>query len=331
MHRKQRFETITNLRQNVAMQTLSAAIASAIFPQSESKDLEVAWHYGDPFAEQRALENGAGTVDLSHFGVIAISGDDRLAFLHALTTNHILKLQPGESCLTLDLSNTGFLLHELHVIADADSLWVIVQPGDVSELVTYFRKMKFRMQVEITDVSEAYAVLWQPVWQVHPLYPTWLVPSAYGWNGRELVVPREQALEILRAEPIGMWAREALRVAAKVARQNFETDHHTIPMEAGWLEGAIHMNKGCYRGQETVSKVVRMGQPPRRLELLLLDGDSDLPPVGTEVLLEQKVVGFVGTSVQHHELGPIALGLLKKSVGDDQVVDIASGKASIYK
>lgn len=313
------------------MQTLSAQLAGAIFPQSESKDSAVAWHYGDPFAEQRLLALGEGTVDLSHHGVLQIGGKDRLEFLHALTTNHILKLQPGESCLTLDLSNTGFLLHELHVIADTESLWVIVQPGDAEELLSYLRKMKFRMEVEITDVSAEFAVLWQPVWQVHEQYPTWLVPGAYAWQAREIVVPRAEAIALLAQKPIGMWAREAMRVEAKVARQNFETDHHTIPMEAGWLEGAIHMNKGCYRGQETVSKVVRMGQPPRRLEMLLLDGESELPVVGTEIQVDGKAVGFVGTAVQHHELGPIALGLLKRSVAADQVLDIEAGKASIFK
>jgi tRNA-modifying protein YgfZ len=310
------------------MQTISSQLPSAIFSEVEGPDTTVAWHYGDPFAEQRKLASGQGTVDLSNHGVIEISGADRLEFLHALTTNHLTRLQPGESTLTLNLSNTGFLLHELHVIEDAERLFVIVRPGDVEEIAGYLRKMRFRMQVEVIDVSGLYAVLWQPIWQVHSEFPTWLVPTSFDFAGREILVPRDAALSVLSAEPVGMWAREALRVAAKVARQGFESDHHTIPMEAGWLEGAIHMNKGCYRGQETISKVVRMGQPPRRLELVLLSGEGDLPSHGTEVLLEDKVVGFVGTAVQHFELGPIATVLVKRNVPVDATLSILGEPAN---
>lgn len=310
------------------MQTISAQLPSAIFSGEEGPDASIAWHYGDPFAEQRKLAGGQGTVDLSNHGVIEISGSDRLEFLHALTTNHVTGLQPGESILTLNLSNTGFLLHELHVVAEANRLFVIVQPGDVEEVATYLQKMRFRMQVEVVDVTGLYAVLWQPVSEVHADFPTWLVPVSFDFAAREILVPREAALEILQSNPVGMWAREALRVAAKVARQKFETDHHTIPMEAGWLEGAIHMNKGCYRGQETISKVVRMGQPPRRLELMLLSGEGDMPPHGTEVLLDEKVVGFVGTSVQHFELGPIATVLVKRNVPADATLSILGEPAN---
>lgn len=313
------------------MQTVSSSIPAAIFTEAEVIDKPVAWHYGDPFAEQRKLAAGEGTVDLSHFGVIELTGNDRLEYLHALTTNHMTRLQPGESTLTLDLSNQGFLLNELHVIHEADSTYVICQPGAVEALKTYLLKMRFRMQVEVADKTEELAVLWQPVWQNHEQYPTWLVPAAYNFKGREILVPRSEAVAIVESNPAGFWALNALRVGAKVARQNFETDHHTIPMEAGWLEGAIHMNKGCYRGQETVSKVVRMGQPPRRLELLLLSGEEELPAVGTPVMLEDKAVGFVGTSVQHYELGPVALALVKRSVDSTATLSINNQPASMME
>ena len=62
----------------------------------------------------------------------------------------------------------------------------------------------------------------------------------------------------------------------------FETDHRTIPHEVGWIGPAVHLDKGCYRGQETVARVQNLGKPPRRLVLLHLAGESDeLPAPGT--------------------------------------------------
>ena len=121
-----------------------------------------------------------------------------------------------------------------------------------------------------------------------------------------------------------MWAFEALRIARGEPRLGLDTDHRTIPNEAGWIGTAVHLDKGCYRGQETVARVHTLGRPPRRLTLLHLDGSpSRLPERGSDLLLGEKAVGFVGTSARHHELGPIALAMVKRNVSLDQelVVD----------
>ena len=75
----------------------------------------------------------------------------------------------------------------------------------------------------------------------------------------------------------GLWAYEALRVEARRPRLGFETDHRTIPHEVDWLRTAVHLQKGCYRGQETVARVHNLGRPPRRLVLLHLDGSRGRP------------------------------------------------------
>src|SRR5690606_18176198 len=94
--------------------------------------------------------------------------------------------------------------------------------------------------------------------------------------------------------------------------------HRTIPNEVGWIGPAVHLDKGCYRGQETVARVHTLGRPPRRLTMLHLDGSENrLPAVGSPVLLGEKTVGTVGSSARHHELGPIALALLKRNVAVD--------------
>ncbi len=86
----------------------------------------------------------------------------------------------------------------------------------------------------------------------------------------------------------------------------------------GWIGPAVHLDKGCYRGQETVARVHTLGRPPRRLTLLHLDGSENrLPAGGADVLLGEKVVGYVGSSARHHELGPIALAVLKRNTPVD--------------
>jgi folate-binding protein YgfZ len=132
------------------------------------------------------------------------------------------------------------------------------------------------------------------------------------------------------AEPIGMWAYEAIRVAQRRPRLHFETDHRTIPHEVGWIGPAVHLDKGCYRGQETVARVHNLGRPPRRLVRLLLGGESDvLPSPGTAVELDGRAVGFVGTAVQHYEWGPIALAVVKRTVPDDASLAVAGHPVAI--
>jgi folate-binding protein YgfZ len=94
-----------------------------------------------------------------------------------------------------------------------------------------------------------------------------------------------------------------------------DTDHRTIPHEVGWIETAVHLNKGCYRGQETVARVHNLGHPPRRLVFLDLDGSVDrLPAHEDPVELDGDRVGFTGSAARHYELGPIGLALVKRTV-----------------
>jgi folate-binding protein YgfZ len=128
---------------------------------------------------------------------------------------------------------------------------------------------------------------------------------------------------------VGIWVLEAERVAQGRARIGFETDHKTIPNELSLLNIAVHMNKGCYRGQETVAKVFNLGHPPRRLVLLHLDGSRiDLPESGEKVTLDGKEIGFLGTVARHHELGPIALAVIKRMTPADALVEIGDLKAT---
>lgn len=281
-------------------------------------DESVARHYGDPFQEQRLLASSTGRIDMSHKGVLRLSGPDRLVYLNSLTTQLLLDLKPGDSALTLNLNPQGFVLHELHVIEDGQFTWVITEPGTTDELLGYFIKMKFLMKVDIVNVSDEWGVVFENSHTTHETFLTWLNPFPVG--GREILVSQHQIKEYVALAPVGMWAHSAWRVEHLIPRLGFETDHRTIPNEVGWLETAVHLDKGCYRGQETISKVTRMGKPPRRLALVHFDGSvDDLPEHGTEVFLGDTSVGFVATSIQHYELGPVASVIIKRNVIEGQL------------
>jgi tRNA-modifying protein YgfZ len=274
-------------------------------------DVGVPWHYGDPMREQRRLETGEGVVDLSHRGVITVTGPDRLSWLHSLTTQDLEGLEPGRGVTTLVLSPHGHIEHALYGVDDGKIFWAHTEPGGAPALVSWLDGMRFLMRVEVSDRSSDYAVVWS-AGAIAGDHLERVGPDSL--DGREVFVRRDLLEQIMNNGPrAGTWALEARRIAAGVPRTGLDTDHRTIPNEIGLLGVAVHLDKGCYRGQETVARVHNLGRPPRRLVRLHIDGSVDaLPAPGAELQLEGQAVGFVGGSARHYELGPIALGLVKR-------------------
>ncbi|MGC5006926.1 YgfZ/GcvT domain-containing protein [Streptomyces sp. DT203] len=300
---------------------------------AEGRDEGVAAHYGDLFREQRALADGTGLVDLSNRGVVTVTGSDRLAWLHLLLTQHVSELAPGQATEALILTANGHIEHALYLVDDGETVWAHVEPDTQGELVAYLESMKFFYQVEVADRTEDFAVVHLPAGSIEEVPEGVVVREAP--HGRDLFLPRAD-LEKYAAEhgPVaGILAYEALRVEGHRPRLGFETDHRTIPHELGWIGTAVHLQKGCYRGQETVARVQNLGKPPRRLVFLHLDGsDVLLPGHGTPVRLaadgpDGRQLGFITTSARHHELGPIALALVKRNVAVDAEL-LAGGTAA---
>ena len=275
---------------------------------ADGVDRDVAAHYGSFNTEQRTLESGEGFVDLSHRDVVRVTGPDRLTWLHSLTTQHLESLAPDVWTGVLILSPQGHVEHAFFGYDDGEAFTAHTEPGAAPPLVEFLDRMRFMMRVEVADVTSELATTWRPS------------SSGTGpYSGYEFVARDRLAAYAEAAGPAcGLWAFEALRIARGEPRLGLDTDHRTIPNEAGWVGPAVHLDKGCYRGQETVARVHTLGRPPRRLTLLHLDGSENrLPTVGAELLSGDKVVGFVGTSARHHELGPIALAMVKRNVPVD--------------
>jgi folate-binding protein YgfZ len=269
----------------------------------EGVDAGVPAHYGDPYREQKALLAGEGFVDLSHRGVVRVSGEDRLGWLDSLTSQALATLRPHEWATTLVLSPHGHVEHAMTGYDDGEAFWAHVEPGEAPSLVGWLDSMRFMMRVEVDDVTAERAVVARS-------------PQTY-----ELVARAELADARNDASLCGLWAFEALRIARGEPRLGLDTDHKTIPNEAGWIGSAVHLDKGCYRGQETVARVHNLGRPPRRLVLLHLDGSVDrLPTPGDAVLLDGRDVGRLGSVARHYELGPVALALVKRNVDIDAVL-----------
>ena len=269
-------------------------------------------HFGDPVREQRALAEGKAWADLSHLEIVAVKGVDRLRWLHDLTTQHLETFSGGWSD-GLILDHLGHIEHQFLIFDALDSsetAWLIVDVDRAAPLIEYLNKMRFTMRVEVRDASKEKSLIRIP-------------GLTDDLGGPYQLVERGTIPEFSNAIQVGIWALEAERVAKMRPRLGLETDHKSIPNEIGVLNKSVHMNKGCYRGQETVAKVHNLGQPPRKLVLLHLDGSEvDLPAIGSDVERDGIKVGFIGTIARHYELGNIALAVVKRNVEADTTLTV---------
>ena len=319
----------------------------------------VAGHYGDPLREQRLLAEGAGLVDRGDRDVLTVAGADRLTWLHSLTSQHLEQLPDRTGTEALLLSPNGHVEHHLALTELDGVVWADVEPGTGEALQTFLARMRLHAprRARPGHRRAGRCSRWsdrggttsspRPGSRCRPCRPPsrrWPAAAGRGACRRSATAPRSstswcrvrtstgwptRCSPPARAWPAGD-ALEALRVEARRPRLGVDTDHRTIPNEVQWLQTAVHLQKGCYRGQETVARVHNLGRPPRRLVLLHLDGVSeDLPAPGTPVLLGAREVGRVGTVVRHHELGVVALALVKQSVAADAELTVGGSRASV--
>ena len=318
-------------------------------------------HLGSPLIEQRRLAAGAALAPLGDRAVIAVPGEDRLTWLDSLSSQALARLAPGVGTEMLILDPQGHVEHAASVVDDGETTWLIADRADAAGLYDWLRKMRFRLRVD-PRIADDHAVIGGTAAALESIAPAapagmplvWRDPwphVAVGGHAyaaiephpgaerdwAEAIVTRDEERRIADAaargdlELAGLVAVEALRVAAWRPRWSADVDERALPHELDWMRTAVHLDKGCYRGQETVAKVHNLGHPPRRLVALQLDGSgSVLPDHGAAVRLGEDAVGVVTSAALHYEEGPIALALVRRNVPVDAAltVDTADGPAA---
>ena len=325
---------------------------SAVPAPETGPDAGAVWHYGDPLGEQRAAAEGAVVIDRGNRAVLMLTGNDRKSWLHSISSQHVSDLPDGAVTQNLSLDGQGrvedhWIQTELGGVTYLDT-----EPWRGEPLLSYLRKMVFWADVAIEPADLSVLSLLGPRLTDPQVFDALGVrslpaegsalPLADGGFLRrmagegielDLVVPRDQTVQrrqrLVEAglRPAGVWAYEAHRVAAVRPRLGVDTDERTIPHEVGWIGAAVHLDKGCYRGQETVARVHNLGKPPRMLVLLHLDGSTDRPATGDPVLAGGRTVGRLGTVVDHVDEGPIALALLKRGLPADTALTTGGSTA----
>lgn len=315
---------------------------TAVVAPAGSPDAGAVWHYGDPFAEQRAGEHDAVVVDRSHRAVIAVSGADRKGWLHTISSQHVADLPDGACTENLNLDGQGRVQDHWNQTELGGVTYLDTEAWRGQALLDFLSSMVFWSDVLPVEADLAVLSLIGP----HLTEPPALaalglaelpaestaaplesggfvrrMPAATpGQLELDLLVPRDQVADWMRrlgeagVRRAGVWAYEAHRVAAVRPRLGVDTDDRTIPHEVGWVGRAVHLDKGCYRGQETVARVHNLGRPPRMLVLVHLDGSGERPVTGDPLLADGRPVGRLGTVVDHADLGPIALALVKRGL-----------------
>jgi folate-binding protein YgfZ len=314
--------------------------------------LQVKKHYGNPMIEQRSLFEGVAVCLMDPAGIICVSGVDRLTWLHSLLTQNLKNLNPGESSEALLLDPQGHIEQQIKIIDDGETTWLLVNKENTQSLLDWLSKMVFRMKVELIDrsadfvlvgatkpkpelsvVSNSQPLVWQDGWPR-------VTPGGHRYSTRDVnytwfehLVDASKVDNVLgQASLAGTMAADALRVAAGRPFAASEIDEKSLPHELDLLSTAVHLSKGCYRGQESVAKVHNLGHPPRRLTFLHLDGsEHSLPDVGDEIRVsgQEKVVGKITSAAQHFEMGPIALAIISRSVAEDVALEVSSSGGMI--
>ncbi|WP_166987131.1 YgfZ/GcvT domain-containing protein [Canibacter zhoujuaniae] len=314
-------------------------------------------HFGSPLREARNFDSGRAVVSLSNFGVLEVTGADTLRWLHSLTSQHLLDLQPGQAAETLLLDPNGKIEQQFSVLATADGALLVTENSYIERLHEFLERMRFTLRVAVANVSRDWLVCavttppdatletlntasqaaeaicaaapaalplfdpwsWRPEGGVQ--YAAGKHPAAVNNGVVKLLVPAQAACaleDLVRKGSLkaaGINALDTVEVALwRPALAEF--DDRALPHEFDLLRSSVHLNKGCYRGQETVAKVHNLGHPPRRLVAVHIDGSGgELPSVGSRIYVEgaEKPIGRITRAVLHYELGPIALALVKRA------------------
>jgi folate-binding protein YgfZ len=240
-----------------------------------------------------------------------------------------LNLEDGASTEALLLNPQGRIEQQLKIVRDGDELLLIVSRVRSLALIEWLTKMRFRSRVQLEQselrvfglFAEAAGITWMDSFSAENNFSVSYNSHRKPFPYRELLSDNPPALV-----PAGLRAYEALRIFAGRPEIS-DVDKKSLPHEFDWLLSAVHLTKGCYRGQESVAKIHNLGHPPRRLAILHLSSGDEIAGRSDKVFYRDKAVGRVLAGNIHYEAGSIALALLNRTTPYlDLLVEVADRK-----
>lgn len=313
--------------------------------------------FGEPAVALAAARDGVAVSDRSHWGRIAVSGNDRLSFLHNQSTNDFKSLQPSQGCETVFVTATARTIDLATAYVGEAEVQLLVSPSRRDALLALLdRYIFFGDGVELTDITETQACfsLIGPqssdlVAQLSakdlsglPLHSHRCLSlggvetrvaqgSGLGLPGYTLLCPADQALALWQqlcdasAIPLGQTSWEQLRIQQGRPAPDQELTEEYNPLEAG-LWQTISFDKGCYIGQETIARLNTYNGVKQRLWGLQLSAPA---APGSAILLGEAKVGKL-TSLAETPAGLRGLGYIRtKAGGAGLQVQVGEGQARV--
>jgi folate-binding protein YgfZ len=306
--------------------------------------------YSSPVEEYWAIRNRAGLADLSHLGLLQITGKDRLSFLNGLLTNELLKMHDGTGVRSALLNTKARVLADLYLYAREDDL--LLDTGDVpgAKIKDILDRFIITEDVQVKDITSRFVHLTLQGPQasenardlfgltfadIKPLQHKMLGPTMIvvrdrtGGAGYDMIIPNDEAEAVWQGfllkgvTPIGLDALEILRLEAGYSKYGVDVDENTIILEAGYKD-AISFNKGCYLGQEVVARATHIGRVNKNLVQFQTDSDH-VPSPKSKLQASGKEAGYVTSAAFSPALKTVVgLGYAQRDfakVGTRLVVD----------
>ena len=301
-----------------------------------------------------ALTEGCGLIDRSaRGGRLAFTGEDAAAFLEGQVTNAVTSLAAGEGCYAALLTNKGKMLGDLRLLRTADGVLLDCERVGLQPVFDALRRAMVGWRVELhkRTLESAHLALVGPharevagaaaeglgaAEHAHRAAtiagtPVRLVVTDLGLDvlteARDAAGVRA-ALQGAGAVEVGEDAAEVVRVESGRPRYGVDLDDSVIPQEAGLNARAVSFTKGCYVGQETVARLHYKGKPNRHLRGLRLSAPA---PAGTPLLLGEREVGRLTSSVRSPRLGPIGLAIVRREAGPGATLSAGEVTAEVVE
>ncbi len=276
-----------------------------------------------------ALRERAAWLDLSGRGVILATGEDRARLLHALCTNDIEHLKPGESCYAFFLNAQGRILADANILCRAEDFLIDTEPETRASLYQHIDKYIIADDVTLDDASDRLAVIAIEGPEARTMTnPAGARLTSTGEPGLRFFVPPEQ-----KAELIGQWV-QADADAARVVRLEHAKPRYGEDITAAHLAQetqqmhALHFSKGCYLGQEVVERVRSRGLVHRLLVGLNIN-TQNIPDPGTPVAANGNEIGKLTSAAFSPAIGIcVAMAYVRREHADPGTKLLVNGSVA---